>query len=268
TGNPAVAFVSDGDIQIAGTVTVKAGKFTGDPDCEGTKGTCETVVVGENTAVICGGGSGAGFGGHGGDPGVSENGTSNFSGGNVSGDADLEPLRGGCESPGFSMFGSAIRAPGGAIQLVSRTKIEILPGGFLDLNGTGGQVHSLGGFAGSGGASGGAALLEAPLVTVAASAGIAANGGGGAGGCANGGDGGLSASRAQGADCSEGDGGDGGAGGTKDGTTGSNATDPLSAGNGGGGAGRIRINTPIGKFLPEGGAIVSPTPSTGTLGTR
>lgn len=267
-GGPAVAFVSDGKIQVTGIVDVDAGRFS-DPACEGDLGECENLIFDGAWIGVCGGGTGAGFGGRGGAPGVAEHGAAGFGGGNVSGQADLEPLRGGCGTPALSgPFGGGIRDPGGAIQLVSRSEIEFLFGGYLDLNGEGGDDNNPNqGFAGSGGASGGAALLEAPVVTMVGSSGIAANGGGG-GGCDVGDDGDLSEKRAAGADCVTADGGAGGAGDTENGQRGGNASGSASAGSGGGGAGRIRINVPTGGFSPAAGAVLSPDPSIGTLRTR
>jgi hypothetical protein len=142
---------------------------------------------------------------------------------------------------------------------VSRT--EILIEGVLSANGS----------SRSGGGSGGGVLLEAPIVDVSGNA--VANGGAGAGGGflpIAGEDGGIDAQPSAGgpgADTNCSNGGNG-AGGTFGAQSGQNISQPnlVFAGHGGGGRGRIRINTPADGFTGEG--ILSPNPTTGDLGIR
>ena len=173
----------------------------------------------------------------------------------------LVPLRGGCDSGtlGPTNFG----AGGGAVQLVSRTRIAI--SGVVAANGS----------AFVGGGSGGGILLEAPVVEISGA--VVANGGGGSGGCffpRIGEDGRLDATPAAGGapcDASGANGGNGGAGNTGAGngvnanTVGTGA--PAAFGGfGGGSVGRIRINTVTGGLRVTG--LFSPNPSTGTIATR
>ncbi len=183
---------------------------------------------------------------------------------------DLQPLIAGCGS----------RAPvddaagGGAIQLVSRTKIQLGSEGILGAVGDGGSGHSIDEFGNvaSGGGSGGGVLLEAPEIVIDDGSFISANGGGGGGGCANdlGQSGRLSSVAALGANCvTDPDSGTGGTGGTRliptQGQTIAGGTNS-SGGGGGGGAGRIRINNATGE-LPSTSQI-SPEPALGMIGSR
>jgi hypothetical protein len=121
-----------------------------------------------------------------------------------------------------------------------------------------------------GGGSGGGILVEAPVVEVTGT--VVANGAGGNSGClfgTSGQDGRLDATPAQGGTC--GSGGSGGNGGAGSIAAGSGANVSLSsgaalAGHGGGGVGRIRINTAAGGFHRAG--LFSPDPSTGAIATR
>jgi hypothetical protein len=119
-------------------------------------------------------------------------------------------------------------------------------------------------------------LLEAPHVEVMGN--VVANGGAGAGGGflpEPGEDGRLDASPAQGGpseDSNLGAGGDGAAGNLAA-TVGASVnfmsglgTDLNFAGHGGGGVGRIRVNTGADGFIDTG--LFSPNPTTGAVGTR
>jgi hypothetical protein len=146
--------------------------------------------------------------------------------------------------------------------VVSRTKLAVV--GVVAANGS----------SAAGGGSGGGILLEAPVVDLSGS--VVANGGAGAAGCllpTPGEDGRLDAAPATGGvTCGSGQGLAGGNGGAGtftagNGTSGSAPDDAVvSAGHGGGGVGRIRINTAPGGFRRAG--LFSPNPSTGTLATR
>lgn len=123
---------------------------------------------------------------------------------------------------------------------------------------------------GEGGGSGGAILLEAPSVSVAASGGLFANGGGGtcsAVGYAQ--DGQASTSVALGQKCTgqTGNGGDGAAAGIAAQNGGDKFGNLAVGGGGGGGLGRIRVNLPSGtSFEPQG--VISGALTSGVLKTR
>jgi hypothetical protein len=260
TGKNALAIVSNGDLKIGGlftasarTNTAGAGRFN-DAACTG----------GDQISVTrgLGGTGGGGFGGAGGRGGSATNGNGTATGGRggtAVGNAVLVPLRGGCDS---GAMGGLIGAGGGAIQLVSRTQITI--SGVVAVNGS----------SSAGGGSGGGILLEAPIVE--ASGKVVANGGAGAGGCLFppvGEDGRLDATPATaglGCAASGGVNGGNGAAGNLGAVSGANVTLPgdtsVFGGHGGGGLGRVRVNTRSGGLRATG--LFSPNPSTGTLATR
>jgi hypothetical protein len=267
TGTSALAIVSDGDIKIAGKLTASAtatinGAGAIGKSCGGGEG---TLVTGG----AIGGSGGGGFGtvGARGGSATNVNGTAQpGAGGPVSGNLTLVPLRGGCSS------GNATGASneddrggaGGAIQLVSRTKIRNR--GVVAASGS--SVY--------GGGSGGGILLEAPSIDVLGN--VVANGGGG--GCllpgASPGDnghldnspalGGQPCDATSGAAGGNGDaGGNGARIGASINVAGSSGRIAF-AGGGGGGAGRIRVNSISGGLNATG--IFSPSASTGAIGIR
>lgn len=283
-GDRALAIVSDGPVVLYGHFSLSANLDENGPgavlDCAGESG---TASGGSKS-----GSGGGGFGGAGGNGGAADA----FAGGAGSptvGTAALEPLRGGCPG-GHSAGGSYNEDPifrdpgggGGALQLVSATSITLSVGALISSNGGGAKGYTgevrvlcLPEFScspGEGGGSGGAILLEAPLVVLDQTAGLYANGGGGSCGLTafgSGQNGLLSTMRSSGADCASGS--NGGRGGAAVGaaTAGENGSgDYPHGGGGGGGVGRIRINLPIGSTFDPGGAILSPAPSVGTLATR
>lgn len=120
-------------------------------------------------------------------------------------------------------------------------------------------------------------MLEAPVVVVGGSSAIGANGGGGRGGCANNGADGLAAVlQAAGGSCSADSSYNGGRGGSLelpasaggDGVSGGFHVTDWGAGAGGGGVGRIRINTRLNGLEIEPGAVISPAPSLGGIALR
>jgi hypothetical protein len=259
-GQPALAFVSDGEIAIHGVVRSLAGAGS-----DGTGGGSVLVVCDPGppaTGHISGRGGG-GFGGRGGDGGDIIGGPAGGAGGAIVGNEMIVPLRGGGQDPGF--YGA-----GGGLQLVSLSRITISDGGAIHAGGVAGLDN------GTGGGAGGGVVLEAPVIELSgAGSAIAANGGGG--GCGNSGT--VTASAEEGrlddrraAGCQSDGGGDGGKGGA--GTTGNGlAGESLSgcgivAGQGGGGVGRIRISDKDGSFAPAGGATVSPPAVVNTVGRR
>jgi hypothetical protein len=258
TGFPALAIVSNGDVEINGIIRSRAGAG---PDGNASGGGGTALCTGGASQSIAGQGGGA-YAGAGGAGGATFSpSTTPGAGGRIVGNPEIVPLRGGGNNAG-------IQGGGGAIQLVSRSAIYVRAGGAIDAGGAGGSDF------GGGGGAGGAILLEAPAVTLSGvGSALAANGGGG--GCytnvtRTAERGRLDTQRAVGCVSSvHGDGGLGGAGATPDGEPGGTATGcPVVGGAGGGGVGRIRVNTPDMVFTPANGAIVSPAPSVGRLTVR
>jgi hypothetical protein len=264
---PALAFVSDGDVQINGTFSLSAlnsSPGAGVVNSGGCQGG-DQVVSGNDGNTAASGAGGGGFGTIGARGGNAVAQTASATGGDPGstvGTATLVPLRGGCDS---GVVGASLRGTGGgAIQISSRTQITI--GGILAANGS----------SDAGGGSGGGILLEAPIVSVSGN--VVANGGGGGGGGfapIDGEDGQLDASPAEGGPGNGenlGEGGNGAAGNTGA-TQGQNinylsglGTDINFAGHGGGGVGRIRVNTYGAGFTNNG--VFSPNASTGDVAVR
>lgn len=266
-GKNALAIVSSSDIKIDGVFTVSAKSNVPGAGAP-LEGLCLSTEApsgfATNTARGRGGG---GFGSRGGFGGTVRNsfGTQlGDPGGDVSGDPSLVPLRGGCFSTGTNFRPRG--AGGGAIQLVSRTRVVV--NGVVAANG--------GGCVGGGGGSGGGILLEAPIVDVSGK--VVANGGSGSGCGSEGQDGRLDAAPAAGGanacsdQASQGFGGAGGNGGAgtalaENGSGVVTSSDGLvTGGSGGGGVGRIRVNTAPGGL--RGNGIISPPATIGTLVSR
>ena len=239
---------------IAGTIN--AGSVRNGADVErgagGDRAGCQSAQPGLGTDA-CGGGGGGGFstgGGRGGNGGAN--------GGNGAGSIAMPTIvAGGCPGARGGAGGSAGSpgAGGGAIQLTAKTSIEIAPTGQINAGGAGGRAGQ-GSGGGGGGGSGGFIGLDAPTVTVAEDAVLAANGGGGGTGCdggtggESGGDGTPGTDRAEGGDegCNSAvTGGDGGAFGASGapaeiiGEDGASGSSSVSGGGGGGGVGYILV---------------------------
>lgn len=161
-------------------------------------------------------------------------------------------------------------AGGGALHLVSLSRVAVGATGRMNLNGGGGTGNGKD-FPAGGGGSGGSLVVEAPVVSVSAGAVVAANGGGGAGGCfnttsghANGQPGQLSATRAAGGDCpQQGDGGFEANGATTPSINGADSGPGGTTSSGGGGGGSsgfivLRASSAA-TVMIAGGAVVSPT---------
>jgi hypothetical protein len=175
-------------------------------------------------------------------------------GGTVYGNTTLTPLLGGSVGGGPHAPCTFPGAGGGAIQITAHASITVGSVGAINAGGGGASCAAAAG-------SGGAILLEAPQVTILGS--IAANGGGGSSTGATQGTGANATSNGQPAPGYGGIGGNGSAGTSVnggDGLASTNDAGPLSYGSGGGGAGRIRINTASGSAMITG--IVSPALST------
>lgn len=245
-GNAAAAFVSNGDIDVVGTVTIAAGPGA----CSGFAG--EPADLSEDVPLNAGGGGGGAYASTGGAGATTFNGPGGGALSKRNGNPELEPVRGGCAG-GNGGAGAAGGRGGGAIQLVSRSSINVT--GRLHAPGGGGRNGN--GGAGAGGGGGGAILLEAPQVSISPGAILAANGG--AGGCKDG----ISAGEPGqlGAAQSEPTCGDAGAGGGGTVFRGMNARFDTSAG-GGGSVGRVRINS---VDTPSIQGTISGSNSTGVL---
>lgn len=173
-------------------------------------------------------------------------------------------------------------AGGGAIQLVSLTRVSIGATGQIVLNGKGGSGPQYVRALGAGGGSGGTLVIEAPAVSLSAGSLAVANGGGAAGGCPtcmdaggivvcdgpDGEDGQLSATRAAGGLCVfAGAGGYEANGSTSPSPNGQNADgNAISGGGGGGSSGFIIIRArTAANIMVVGGAVVSPPPTLGSV---
>lgn len=255
-GKNALAVVSSGPIVINGTFMASAyvsatGFYTAGAGAF-SDGSCKGSLGDDTGGGAIGGNGGNGYGSPGGSGGSATN-TSGFArggaGGTVTGNAQLVPLRGGCGDV----------TGGGAIHLVSGTRIAV--SGMVAANG----------LAGDGGGSGGGILIEAPVVEVSGL--LVANGGAGDGRGANigtGEDGRLDTTPARGGMALKevlffGAGGNGSAGnfGATNGESISVGQAFAGGGHGGGGVGRIRINTASGSQV--GGGTYSPFPTFGAL---
>jgi hypothetical protein len=184
--------------------------------------------------------------------------------------------QGGTVKSASGFFATAGGTAGGAIHLLSMTRVTVTSTGKINLNGGGaiGRVN-YNDRAGAGG-SGGTLVIEAPSVSFSASALAVANGGGGMGGCttctgdfiptcthANGENGQLSYARAQGGNCNgPGNGGWEANGDLSISANGANATGTASAGGGGGSQGFIFLRGKTGaNVMVTSGAIISPAPT-------
>jgi hypothetical protein len=282
---PAVAVVAAGDITIRGVLNLSGSSSPGPGQAFGQSRpppgsiTRDVPCVGRRAAETSGASPGSGGGGNvtvGATGGRAYGGTPGSGGAATNVTPTLVPLRGGCAGGYFDEYGGY---GGGAVQLVSATRVVVLPGAAINAGGGGGSI-ALGPGGGGGGGSGGAILLEAPTVELRDGSGLAANGGGGGGANANPGTTGrVSLQPAPGGvgcrnddrACSA-----GGAGAARDTlpepgveAQPASGTSTLSQAGGGGGAiGVIRINTLDGSFQTGAGVILSPAPTTGPLRTR
>ncbi len=266
----AVAIVSIGPMEILGRIDVGGDGRRIGPGSVNTgvgRETGDSISGAQHRGA--GGGSFGSTGAAGGDEGAMPGAAS----GVVYGNESLIPLlggsSGGAQNLGFIIGSFSGGGGGGALQLVSCTRISLDEDGFVDANGAGGE-GGVGGAAGggSGGGSGGGILIEAPSVILYGI--VTANGGGGgAGGTtagtpltpASGGDG-ERLGGAGGVWSPAGNGGDGAAEGIPAARGMAAANAALGSGGGGGGMGRVRINS---LAPPAITGIVSPSATFGTL---
>lgn len=277
TGTAAPVFLAHGPVKVVGTVTVPSGLGSSrDVACQGKPGSTGNNYDGSCYLGQPGGGGGATAGASSGIQNDPDGDTPN-AGGSKSGTDDLQPLVGGCSGGGFRGGNGGDNGPtaegmkgGGAIQISS--KISITVSGKITADGRAGNWYGRYpscdlGFAGAGG--GGGILLEAPNVTLLSHALLSATGGDGFM-CTTSvvtGESGVGKMTCG----SKGTGGDGtnapGAGGDVTWVNGSSANIWMPGG-GGGGAGRIRVNTASGAFVQDSTASLKAVVIPGTLKTR
>jgi hypothetical protein len=258
---PALAIVARGDINIVGKL--EAHPSAGGVLLAGCTGGAGLIRSSCNYSSSGGGGGGFGTNGaKGGD--VVNFGELGGVAGIISGNEQLVPLRGGCASGAVSDTGGTVivsAGGGGAIQLVSRTRIFI--NGIVSVAGAGGEgdrYQQTSGFLLTGGGAGGGLLVEAPVVELGPSAQLLALGGNGIDACnfsgvsctpaGVGARPGIAATPGGDANC--------------DGASGI----PTATGGGGGGLGRIRINTASGTYSKASSVIESGVTTAGTIETR
>lgn len=249
---PAFAIVAHGSIRVSGPVTVVPG--VGAKTVVGCAGEITSNVADPDVDPVYSGNGGGGFGTAGAKGGDVENRVLGGAGGGIVGTDSLIPLRGGCGG----------RRGGGALQLSSNQQIEI--DALIDIRGlTSDQFRE-------GGGSGGALLIEAPRVKLGANAKLLLLGGAGTAG-----DGRfdpapvLDGSPMQGLACANtyrcGRGGNGASAGVPA-TPGENTVNYGIAGGGGGGLGRIRINTPDLTYAKTSTTLEAGVLTTGVISTR
>jgi hypothetical protein len=247
SGTKPLVLVGVDSITISGRLDASSGRSSHGPAADFTG--CNAATT-PGSSGGCAGGSFAGTGGHGGDPGRSD------AGGVLAAPA---MLHGGC--PGASGGGGTRGGHGGgAVYLISPAQISV--GDQIDASGGGGDGGDGNTRGGGGGGSGGMIGLDAP--TIALTGIVFANGGGGGDGAGTTAEGdpgrdpssGNKASGGSGGSMG-GDGGDGGAGTTPDGGAASDGSAGVGGGGGGGGAvGAIKTYGQV-----QGGGTISPPAS-------
>jgi hypothetical protein len=256
-----MAIVSLGDFTLLGTIEGAASGLNAGPGGfsagGGPGGGAAATGVTLTPGASAGGASYCGLGGQG----VLEMGATGAAGAKTAayGTPALVPLVGG-SAGGLGDIASG--GGGGAVQLVSGGTFTLGTGASVNVGGGGGPSGGTTGQEAGGGGSGGAILIEAKTITIAGT--LAANGGGGGGGGGIGaGDGASGAAGATPAAGGTGSavGGLGGAGTTVDGTTPAAPTTGGGAPAGGGGVGRIRLNSRSGQATLTG-ATLSPAATT------
>jgi hypothetical protein len=253
---PAFALIARGDITVSGSIVVGSNAGEMATGCDVGDGQIVERVdgMGNHANYAVGGGGGGGHGTVGARGGSSIGVAAGGTAGSPAGTETLVPLRGGCAGGSNDGLGG-----GGAIQLTSGTQIQI--NGPIDvggLQGTIGNIDQLGGVGVAGGGAGGGLLVEAPVVSLGASAKLLAPGGAGNG---------------FGSQCDASTCGVPGVGAT--GTTPAsaggdiaNANRDITGGGGGGGLGRIRINTKDGNFTQLNSTVINGLSTAGLAATR
>lgn len=266
-GSRPFAVIATGDVELIGSSVLEVGI-----GAAGARETCANgAKKGEDDSTGAGGGGGGGFGdqgGRGGDGDTDGDGSSGADGGLAS--SLPSGIIGGC--PGGAGGDGAEEggrggAGGGAIFVVSATKIAIGGNAGINAGGEGGQggkktPGNRGDGGGGGGGSGGMILLEAPIVRNDGT--LSANGGGGGEGSDDGGSSGRPGSNAL-LGTMAAPGGDGNSSGGARGSSGGNSTMPSGSGpnsgrgGGGGGGGSVGFIRVVGSQM-DLGSKVSPLP--------
>jgi hypothetical protein len=307
-GTLPVAFVSSDEITVQGVIDASADGDTSGPGaliCDSASGAGGIPGSGffkrgppgssagyPSLLYIINGFGGGGFGTAGGAGGLTDSAFAVAVAGPANGNAELVPLRGGCQGGGG--HGSSDPDPplhrgagGGAIQFVGGRAVHLVAGGVVHVGGGRGVAGTLGRVSDTdtspvwgpaGGGSGGGILIEAPNVVIDDGAALLATGGGGGGyGACNpapdGVDAAPNASLPAGGVCPGGTnpaaaGGAGATTGTGAAGGATVATVWGSAGSGGGGLGRIRINTVDGLYTVSVNSLVRGVTTSGTVGRR
>lgn len=261
-GGPGFVLLARGTITIVGKLS--AGSSAGASQLSGCAGGYGLIRSNCNYSSSAGGGGAfATNGGKGGD--VTNNSEVGGAGGIANGNAQLVPLRGGCRGGGTNdssgPYPGLEGGGGGAIQLVSRTRI--LVDGIIDVSGGGGggdRYDQTNGIVLGGGGAGGAILLEAPAVELGANSQLLAHGGDGGSAC---GQSGVTCSAA-GKGAHVGIAATAGA----DQNCNSSGSLPTATGGGGGGLGRVRINTASGSYSKASSSVEDAALTAGTIATR
>ncbi|MDQ3365316.1 MAG: hypothetical protein M3680_07810 [Myxococcota bacterium] len=259
---PAIAFLAHKDIRLEGTLVVEPRVGSAILGCM-LAGAGNVHSPADGLLYTWGGGGGA-HASDGGEGGA----ITDYSGplgakkGESSGSATLQPLRGGC-SGGFHLATAGTHANGGgAVQFSSGHSIVIT--GEIDARGRNGELETVvedttSGPAVGGGGAGGGILLEAPRVEFMGATKVRVSGGHGASACQvasrNCGLGGTGASVLGPAS----DGGD---------ITGNTPDSKHASGGGGGGLGRVRINTADGTYVKSSEAVEDGSLTTDVIRTR
>lgn len=257
---PALAIVATGAITINAPISGYGASLV---SCAGGQGFDAADVP--NHSVASGGGGNATNGGASGA--IINDSAPGAAGGGVHGTTSLVPLIGGCDAglvttdSGNTYVGAF---GGGALQLSSRVAITV--SARIDVSGSSGYTQQIqtgeqsADEISTGGGGGGGLLLEAPVVSLTSAADLEAGGGDGAALCST-----------PSAFCSLGGAGaktSGMPGRTAGNVTDTSQTNNYFTGGGGGGLGRVRINTPLGQIdLTENPVIVGDV-SAGMLQTR
>ncbi len=259
-GHLPIVIVATGEMELLGSIDAAPGQVGGAFNNKAlTKGVGPGGgTTGDSTGLAGGGASFCGLGGKAGTS-ADAKATKPAAPTPAYGAAELIPLLAGSAggNGGLTSDGTG----GGALQLVAGTSFTLHAGAYINAGGGGGSFGGQGLVSSGGGGSGGAILIESPIVKVDGA--IGANGGGGGQGNGDTGEDGQPDVLAKGGHQSKGSegppGGDGSFDADVDGATGVSSTD-YGASGGGGGAGRIRINTTSG--AAKLGTVISPAPGT------
>jgi hypothetical protein len=270
TGTNALAFVASGPITLSGRLAARASGFTAGSGARSSSACngADSMQFGSGAGCAA---SAAGTGGAGNHQQGGQGGANNPNrGGSLTA---FSPLAGGCaggtqRAENGTTIVARGGAGGGAIQLVSLTRVVLTDQGLIDVGGGGGQLST-------GGGSGGVVIVETPELSISGpAAGVAANGGAGGGCGMTGPDATITTSPAVAAVCPVTFAGSGGTGSTAPGNGCNPQVENCNGGcgtfwgGGGGSVGRMRIFTKTGVFDTTGNPILSVRVTTGMLNPK